>query len=114
MPDPLLIESDGPVRVLTMNRPEARNALSGELIRALYAALVEADEDSGVRVVVLTGSDPAFCAGVDLKEAARDGAAYFAPYGRPERLGQVALPAHPGRWSDQRRDLHRGSGDRAG
>ena len=91
MPDPLLIESDGPVRVLTMNRPDARNALSGELIRALYAALVEADEDSEVRVVVLTGSDPAFCAGVDLKEAARDGAAYFAQYDDTNCIGQVAL-----------------------
>ena len=95
MPDPLLISSDGPVRVLTLNRPEARNALSGDLIRALYAALIEADEDDDVRVVVLTGSDPAFCAGVDLKEAARDGAAYFAQYDATNCIGQVALLATP-------------------
>lgn len=95
MPEPLLIENDGPVRVLTLNRPEARNALSGPLIRALYAALVEADADDGVRVLVLTGSDPAFCAGVDLKEAARDGAAYFAQYDDTDCISQVALLRTP-------------------
>jgi enoyl-CoA hydratase/carnithine racemase len=91
----LLIENDGPVQVLTLNRPEARNALSGPLIRALYAALVEADADDGVRVLVLTGSDPAFCAGVDLKEAARDGAAYFAQYDDTDCISQVALLRTP-------------------
>jgi enoyl-CoA hydratase/carnithine racemase len=95
VPEPLLIDTDGPVRVLTMNRPEARNALSGELIRALYDGLVEADEDDGVRVVVLTGSDPAFCAGVDLKEAARDGAAYFARYDDSNCITQVARTRTP-------------------
>ena len=57
------------VRVLTMNRPEARNALNRELIETLFAAMVDADADPGVRAIVLTGVDPAFCAGVDLKEA---------------------------------------------
>ena len=64
----LLVEDAGPVRVLTLNRPGARNALSGELISALYAGLVAADDDPDVRAVVLTGADPAFCAGLDLKE----------------------------------------------
>ncbi len=54
-----------------MNRPQARNALSRALIRELYTALTEADADASVRAVVLTGADPAFCAGVDLKEAQR-------------------------------------------
>ncbi|MGH3643423.1 MAG: enoyl-CoA hydratase-related protein, partial [Mycobacterium sp.] len=63
----------GPVRVLTLNRPEARNALNRVLIRSLYAALKSADADEAVHAVVLTGTDPAFCAGIDLKEAARDG-----------------------------------------
>jgi enoyl-CoA hydratase len=67
----------GAVRVLTLNRPEARNALNGQLVRHLYDALHEADEDPGVAVIVLHGADPAFCAGVDLKEAAREGPAYF-------------------------------------
>jgi enoyl-CoA hydratase len=91
----MLVEDDGHVRVLTLHRPEARNALSGELIRALYAALLAADEDDGVRALVLTGSDPAFCAGVDLKEAARDGAAYFAQYDDANCIAQVALLRTP-------------------
>ena len=70
----------GAVRVLTMNRPEARNALNRDLIEALFAALVEADTDPTIRAVVLTGTDPAFCAGVDLKEAQRLGMDYFAKF----------------------------------
>lgn len=65
------------VRVITLNRPAARNALSRALIRAAHDALTAADAAESVRAVVLTGADPAFCAGVDLKEAARDGMAYF-------------------------------------
>jgi enoyl-CoA hydratase/carnithine racemase len=73
----VLTTDHGGVRLLTLNRPDARNALNRELIRALYAALQEADADDTVCAVVLTGADPAFCAGVDLKEAARDGLTYF-------------------------------------
>jgi enoyl-CoA hydratase len=79
--DPLVVVADhGPVRVLTLNRPGARNALSRELNKATYTALTEADGDVSVRAVVLTGVDPAFCAGVDLKEAQRDGTEYFAEF----------------------------------
>ena len=89
---PLVLTIDnGAVRVLTMNRPAARNALSRDLIRATYAALTEADADESVRAVVLTGSDPAFCAGVDLKEAQRDGLKYFAPPARWRRDGPAAV-----------------------
>ena len=63
-----------------MNRPEARNALSPTLIGSLYAGLREADDDPSVRAVVLTGADPAFCAGVDLKEAQRLGSVYFEQF----------------------------------
>jgi enoyl-CoA hydratase len=73
----VLVEDTGGVRVLTMNRPAARNALSPDLIGALFSALRQADRDTAVRAVVLTGADPAFCAGVDLKEAQRLGPAYF-------------------------------------
>ena len=86
-----LIRSDrGPVRVLTLNRPEARNALSRDLIRALYAALKESDLDEAVGAVVLTGADPAFCAGLDLKEAARDGMDYFAEFQTNSCIAAVA------------------------
>jgi enoyl-CoA hydratase/carnithine racemase len=73
----VLLKDRDAVRVLTMNRPEARNALSTGLISALHAALIDADRDTSVRAVVLTGADPAFCAGLDLKQAQRDGSAYF-------------------------------------
>jgi enoyl-CoA hydratase/carnithine racemase len=76
----VLTADHGAVRVLTLNRPQARNALSHDLIRALYAALKDADADEAVLAVVLTGTDPAFCAGVDLKEAARDGLKYFEEF----------------------------------
>lgn len=76
----LLAADHGAVRLLTLNRPAARNALSHELIRAFYTALKSADADDSVRAVVITGTDPAFCAGVDLKEAARDGLKYFEEF----------------------------------
>ena len=76
----VLTVDHGAVRVLTLNRPQARNALSHDLIRSLYAALKAADADEAVLAVVLTGTDPAFCAGVDLKEAARDGLKYFEEF----------------------------------
>ncbi|MFV9633902.1 enoyl-CoA hydratase [Mycobacterium neumannii] len=81
MTEPLVLVDDrGPVRVLTLNRPEARNALSRGLIKATHNALTEADADESVNAVVLTGKDPAFCAGVDLKEAQRDGLSYFEEF----------------------------------
>jgi enoyl-CoA hydratase len=64
----VLTEVRDGVAVVTLNRPEARNALSSETLRALRAALRSADDDTDVRAVVLTGADPAFCAGLDLKE----------------------------------------------
>jgi len=64
----LLIETRGAVRILTMNRPEKRNALNTELTRALLEALRAADADEAVGVVVLTGAGPGFCAGADLAE----------------------------------------------
>jgi enoyl-CoA hydratase len=66
-PQLVLREDRGAVRVLAMNRPEARNALSTALISASHAALMHADRDPSVRAVVLTGADPAFCAGLHLK-----------------------------------------------
>ena len=64
----VLTTTDGPVRIVTLNRPEARNALSIALQRELAAALRSADDDETIACVVLTGADPAFCAGLDLKE----------------------------------------------
>jgi enoyl-CoA hydratase len=66
--DVLLIETADRVRTLTLNRPQARNALSAELRRRFFTALRDAETDDAVDVVILTGADPVFCAGLDLKE----------------------------------------------
>lgn len=68
--DVLLTHTDQRVRTLTLNRPDARNALSSALRSKLFSALAEADNDDEVDVVILTGTDPAFCAGLDLRELA--------------------------------------------
>src|ERR1700736_4945125 len=91
MTEPLVLAADhGAVRLLTLNRPQARNALSRDLIRAAYTVLTEADADDSVRAVVLTGADPAFCAGVDLKEAQRDGLKYFEDFRSQSCIAAVA------------------------
>ena len=64
----LRIETKGAIRILTLNRPEKRNALDTALSRALLEALRAADADDAVRCVVLTGAGQAFCAGADLTE----------------------------------------------
>jgi enoyl-CoA hydratase len=69
--DVLLIDTSDRIRILTLNRPNVRNALSTELRDKLFPALRDADADDGVDVVILTGADPAFCAGIDLKEIAQ-------------------------------------------
>jgi enoyl-CoA hydratase/carnithine racemase len=63
--------TDGVLR-LTLNRPEARNALSVELMTALREALGRAADDPHSRVVVIAGAGPAFCAGHDLRELRQD------------------------------------------
>ena len=76
MAEILLAETHGPVRLLTLNRPERLNALDAALRSAVADALGDAAEDPGIRVVVLTGTgDRAFCAGQDLNESAPLGSA---------------------------------------
>lgn len=64
----LLREKEGRVAILTLNRPEAKNAISLELHNALCAAWDDLARDDGIDVVILTGTGDAFCAGMDLKE----------------------------------------------
>src|SRR4026208_1941980 len=67
----VLIEKQTPqITVLTLNRPERRNALTIELLRELNAALKIASDEPKERVIILRGSGMAFCTGLDLKEAA--------------------------------------------
>jgi enoyl-CoA hydratase len=62
----ITFEKDGPVGVLTLNVPKKLNAISGQLVKEVNAALDDAESDDAVRVVVLTGAGRAFCAGFDL------------------------------------------------
>ncbi len=70
-PPHALIERQGHVLVVTMNRPQARNALSGPMLALLRQAWDQVDGDPGIRVCVLTGAGGAFCAGADLKAMSR-------------------------------------------
>ena len=90
MPE-LLIEDHGAVRVLTMNRPEKRNALNNALTEALLEGLRAADADDAVNVIVLTGAGPGFCAGADLAEF-KDLTADNQPL--VERRAQLSMSLH--------------------
>jgi enoyl-CoA hydratase len=68
MTDVVLLEVSDRIATVTLNRPAARNALSTDVMRLFPALMREADGRDDVDVVILTGSDPAFCAGIDLKE----------------------------------------------
>ncbi len=61
-------EARGAVCLITLNRPQALNALNGQLLEELGGALDHADMDSGIRCIVITGSEKAFAAGADIKE----------------------------------------------
>jgi enoyl-CoA hydratase len=63
----LLLDTDGPIRILTLNRPEVRNALSPALLADLDAQLAAAVADDAIGAVIITGTGSAFSAGIDLK-----------------------------------------------
>ena len=65
--DTVLLEKKGKIAIITLNRPEVRNALNPALERDLVAAFQEVDEDRESEVLILTGAGTAFCAGIDLK-----------------------------------------------
>ncbi|WP_174274599.1 enoyl-CoA hydratase/isomerase family protein [Sphingomonas bacterium] len=66
MADAILVERDGPVVRITLNRPDVGNALDIPMARALMEAVIACDEDDGVRCVLLTGAGRLFCAGGDV------------------------------------------------
>jgi enoyl-CoA hydratase len=70
--DELLIERQDAVAVVTLNRPERRNALTATLMVAISDTMSALDADESVAAIVLTGRDPAFCAGLDLAELSGD------------------------------------------
>ena len=69
----ILVEQRGRVGILTMNRPEALNALNVALVHDIVTALEAWDADPGIGAIVLTGSERAFAAGADIKEMAEQG-----------------------------------------
>ena len=72
MSEPLvLVEAEGPILVVTINRPEKRNAANSEVLCRLYDAWVRLDTDDDLRVAILTGKGNTFCAGMDLAEIGR-------------------------------------------
>jgi enoyl-CoA hydratase len=96
--EPVLVrEQRGAVLVLRLNRPEARNALSGALISELGLGFVAAEEDPEIRCVVLTGTgDRAFCAGMDLADFASGASSEMDPAGTAAfgrfMAGEVTVP----------------------
>lgn len=64
----VLMDVSERIATITLNRPAARNALSSEVLRLLPELAIEADQSDDVDVIILTGADPAFCAGLDLRE----------------------------------------------
>lgn len=87
----MLVEWHGPVTVIRLNRPEVRNAVDLATARALERAIDAFDADPDARVAVLTGAGPVFCAGMDLKAAAR------GEYPITEGRGLLGLTARPPR-----------------
>jgi len=67
----VLYSTDDHVATITLNRPERMNTISGPMLSQLTQRLLEADADRDVRVIVLTGTGRAFCAGLDLSEVTR-------------------------------------------
>lgn len=91
----VIVEKDGAIAVVTLNRPQALNALSYGLVKDLSLAMQELDQDDAVRVIVVTGGEKVFAAGADIKEMADKG-----PFDAPvlerlayrDRINKIAKP----------------------
>lgn len=83
----LLKDISDRIGMITLNRPAARNALSTQLLRELRAGIAELDASDDVDVIILTGADPAFSAGLDLKELGSTGQNLGSTNETPRVLG---------------------------
>jgi enoyl-CoA hydratase len=90
----VLLDVDDRIATITLNRPESRNALSSEVLSLLPRLIEQAAEDDDVDVVILTGADPAFCAGLDLKELGSTGGNLGST---PRATGDRSQPIRPQR-----------------
>lgn len=93
----ILVATEGPVRVMTLNRPAALNSFTGAMHRELLAALNAAAEDPAIRAVVITGAGRGFCAGQDLTDPEMSGesidvGAVIERYYRPLALRLRSMP----------------------
>src|SRR3990172_3644672 len=96
MPDEIRCATADGVATVTLNRPEKRNALSRALLDGLVACFARLEEDPAVRVVVVRGAGPAFCAGMDLDELAERQADAEDPESPVvAALGQIERSRHP-------------------
>lgn len=90
----LLVSIDGPVATLTINRPAKRNALTPAMWRQLAAICAELDADPRLRVLVVTGAGPSFCAGADISSLSEDEAVLKEVVATAERaLRNLAMPS---------------------
>src|SRR5258707_1097311 len=91
----ILVEREGRVGIITLNRPQALNALHSQMMNEVTSAAIEFDDDPGIGAIIITGSAKAFAAGADIKEmsdltfADAFGADFFAPWGK---LAAVRTP----------------------
>ena len=83
----ILVEVKGKVGVITLNRPQALNALNGQLIGEVNAALDGFERDPGIGCTVITGSEKAFAAGADIGAMATPGSASSGTTRRPTSAG---------------------------
>jgi enoyl-CoA hydratase len=89
MQDMILVEKDGPIARLIMNRPDKHNALRFDDLDVLVAALRDAEEDDAIKVIVLKGAGPSFCAGHDYNDAIKSyGLEPDVAGGKPRRPSQ--------------------------
>ncbi|MGH7826113.1 MAG: enoyl-CoA hydratase-related protein [Candidatus Binatia bacterium] len=91
----VIVERDGPVGIVTLNRPQQLNALSYGLVKDLSLAMLDLDQDDAVRVIIVTGGEKVFAAGADIKEMADLG-----PFDNPvqerlayrDQINQISKP----------------------
>ena len=98
----ILVETRGRVGLITLNRPQALNALDNQLMREVMEALEAFDNDNGIGAMVITGSEKAFAAGADIKEMADKSALqmmeadHVAPFGRIRTIQKPVIAAVSG------------------
>ena len=97
MTENLRVTRDGSVAVLTIDRPEKRNAMTAAMWAALPSALADLADDAGVRSLVVTGAGPGFCAGADISDllSGADPADPMAEVRRDNLAAQAALRDFP-------------------